>query len=110
MYSNTLYSCKFDNAYSEPFLATLGVKQGDSLSPTLFNLFVDDMESLFTDKNNTNPVCSGNHTFNHLLYADDLVLISESPTGLQNCINSLGDGLFTFLPLLISNNNKVIRQ
>jgi hypothetical protein len=33
MYSNTLYSCKFGDSYSEPFLTTLGVKQGDSLSP-----------------------------------------------------------------------------
>ena len=33
MYSNTLYSCKFRDSYSEPFLTTLGVKQGDSLSP-----------------------------------------------------------------------------
>ena len=33
MYSNTLYSCKFGDSDSEPFLTTLGVKQGDSLSP-----------------------------------------------------------------------------
>ena len=38
MCSNTMYSCKFGNSYSDPFLATLGVKQGDSLSPT-FNIF-----------------------------------------------------------------------
>jgi hypothetical protein len=31
MYSNTLYSCKFGDSDSEPFLTTLGVKQGDSL-------------------------------------------------------------------------------
>ena len=62
MYSNTLYSCKFGDSYSEPFLATLGVKQGDSLSPTLFNLFVDDMESAFANKNDTSPVSLANHT------------------------------------------------
>ena len=31
----------------------------------------------------------GNQKFNHLLYADDLVLISESPQGLQHCIDAL---------------------
>ena len=91
MYSNTLYSCKFGDSYTDPFLATLGVKQGDSLSPTLFNLFVDDIDSAFTENINTKPVNLGKHIFNHLLYADDLVILSESPTGLQNCLNSLGN-------------------
>ena len=30
MYSNTLFSCKFGDLYTDPFDATLGVKQGDS--------------------------------------------------------------------------------
>ena len=89
MYSNTMYSCKFNNSYSEPFLANTGVKQGDSLSPTLFNVFVDDIDSCFIDNSNTDPVTLGQYKLNHLLYADDLALISESPTGLQHCLNSL---------------------
>jgi hypothetical protein len=39
MYSNTMYSCKFGNSHSDPFSANLGVKQGYSLKPTLFNIF-----------------------------------------------------------------------
>ena len=89
MYSNTLYSCKFDDSYSEPFLTTLGVKQRDSSNPTLFNIFVDDIKSRFIDNTKTKPVSLGVHTFNHLLYEDEFVILSESPTGLQNCINAL---------------------
>jgi hypothetical protein len=79
MYSNTLYSCKFGDSYSEPFLTTLGVKQVDSFRPTLFNIFVDDIKSSFIDNTKTKPVSLGVHTFNHLLYTDDLVILSESP-------------------------------
>lgn len=39
MYTNTYYSCKKDNQMSEENLANRGVKQGDKLSPTLFNFF-----------------------------------------------------------------------
>jgi hypothetical protein len=38
MYSNTLYSCKYQNMFTKPFLDNQGVKQGDSLSPTLFTV------------------------------------------------------------------------
>ena len=61
MYSNTLYSCKFGDSYSEPFLTTLGVKQGNSLSHTLFNIFVDDIKSSFIDSTKPKPVSLGVH-------------------------------------------------
>lgn len=65
MYSNTMYSGKFNNSYSEPFLANTGVKQGDSLKPTLLNVFVDDIDSCFIDNSNTDPVTLGQYKLNH---------------------------------------------
>ena len=35
------------------------------------------------------PVNLSTHKSNHLLYADDLILISEKPSGLQHCLNAL---------------------
>ena len=88
MYSNTLYGCKSEGYISEPFQANLGVKQGDSLSPILFNICVDDICSYFNNSL-ADPVLLNNIHFNHLLYADDLVLISETPSGLQYCVDAL---------------------
>jgi hypothetical protein len=50
---------------------------------------VDDIKSSFIDNTKNKPVSLSVHTFNHLLYADDLVILSESPTALQHCINAL---------------------
>ena len=39
----------------------------------------------------TDPVKIGDVSYNTLLYADHIVLISESKDGLQNCFNTLSD-------------------
>ena len=71
------------------YLTFKGLKQGCVLSPTLFNIFIDDVESIFTE--NCDPVRLSDKDLNHLLYADDLILISKSPEGLQNCLNHLDE-------------------
>jgi hypothetical protein len=54
----------------------------------LFNIFDDDIISYF-NPNFTNPGSLDQIKLNHLLYADDLILISESPSGLQHCVDAL---------------------
>ena len=91
MYSNTYFCIKKDNYLSQPVQNNLGVKQGDSLSPTLFNIYINDFGDTLRSCKNTDPIGLGTKHLNHLLFADDLLLLSESSTGLQKCISQLED-------------------
>ena len=63
-------------------------------SPLLFNIYVDDSS---VSPGNEKIGCSvGKYIINHILYADDLVLLSASLKGLQKLVNicgKLGDEL-----------------
>ena len=88
MYENTEICIKNGNVFSDKFVANVGVKQGCVLSPTLFKLYVDDLPSIF-DINKCEPPALFHKYINCLLFADDLILLSESKTGLQNSLNLL---------------------
>ena len=69
----------------QPIQTTIGLKQGCGISPLLFNLFIDKITTIF-DKT-CDPVSLGGEDLSCLLWADDLVLLSSSPEGLQNAIS-----------------------
>ena len=88
MYKNTSLCVKTDNyTLTENFPSDIGVRQGDNLSPTLFKLFIYDLPKIFDTK--CCPVLLNETILNCLLYADDLILISETSFGLQNCLDKL---------------------
>ena len=83
-YENQTMSVRWGNLVSKSFLVSNGVRQGGILSPYLFNVYMDDLS---TRLNNLKIGCSlGNFLINHLMYADDLVLISPSTRGLSRLI------------------------
>ena len=87
MYRNVFYRIKIDGYLSERIPSSIGVKQGCVLSPLLFNLFPSDLPSIFST--DCHPVELCNLKLNCLMFADDLVLVSQSAEGLQNCLNKL---------------------
>ena len=59
------------------------VLQGGTASPTLFKIYVDDMQTAFDA---VSGVIIGGMAINHPLQADDLILISETSVGLQKLL------------------------
>ena len=74
------------NTITEMFSCNKGIRQSDGLSPVLFSLIMNDLPQYFRE-NHYPGVMLGNHSLNCLMYADDLLVISPSPDGLQLSIN-----------------------
>ena len=71
---------------SETFEVEIGTRQGCYLSPSLFNIFLNDLPSQL-ELSNCDPVLLKDRFLSCLMYADDLVMLSTSSKGLQNCLN-----------------------
>jgi len=50
LYQNVKSSVKFENEISQTFVTSLGTRQGDSLSPFIFSMYVNDLEVEMTKK------------------------------------------------------------
>ena len=83
----TLSSVKINNLRTDWFTTTTGVRQGDVLSPTLFNIFLNDLVDDLNDLGKGLNV-DGRHIC-CLLYADDIILLSENEDNLQAMLDRL---------------------
>ena len=87
MYSSVNFSVKCSTKYTESFSSSVGVKQGCVLSPLFFNIYLSDLPDIFN--NTCDPVTLNNSTLSCLMYADDLIIMSDSSNGLQTALNNL---------------------
>ena len=91
MVSNSCNSCcNIDKNCDNPliFSPTAGVFQGESLSPFLFSMFLNDINDCM--KNDPNVGISIYQFFMILLmFADDMVLVSDNRFGLQRGLDNL---------------------
>lgn len=93
MYSDIKSCVANEGNVSSMFSSSCGVRQGENLSPILFSLYLNDLESYLTETSNGIPLnINTGTTMNFLkllilLYADDTIIFSESNTELQTCLN-----------------------
>jgi hypothetical protein len=84
-YSKSVAYISNENTTSLLFKTTIGVKQGGPLSPRLFSLYVEALiEELENSElgTNVNGMCTG-----VIMYADDLVVMSDDKQKLQEMLN-----------------------
>ncbi|MEW8547526.1 MAG: reverse transcriptase family protein, partial [Candidatus Thiodiazotropha sp.] len=77
------------------FPCSTGVRQGESLSPFLFSIYLNDLEYYFSQKTVPGINCEFNDDeiliyfkLFILLYADDTVIFGDNAENLQNALNS----------------------
>ena len=89
MYSGCLSAVSINGKLTGWFDIGYGVRQGDTLSPTLFNIFIND---LINDVNSLDlGVPIGNRKLTILLYADDVVLLADTEPELQAILNKVSE-------------------
>jgi len=92
-FTNSYIRVKWLDALSSSFLLRSGVRQGGVLSPVLFAVYVN---SILHRLNNSKVGCFVKGLIvNVFMYADDLIILSASVTGLQYllklCVQELDD-------------------
>lgn len=87
LYLNNTLCIKIRDKLTSDFRSHVGVRQGDNLSPTLFKIFINDFKHKLDAS--CDPVQMADINVSCLLYADDLLLLSNSEKGLQNSLDKL---------------------
>ena len=88
LYKNVRSCVKYKNNFSDFFKVEQGVLQGEALSPLLFSLYLNDFENAFI-RSNCQDISLQEVSLFLMLYADDMVLFSDSPEGLQKMLDVL---------------------
>ena len=99
MYKSAKSFVAINGLFTENFSCLFGVREGENLPPLLFSLYLNDLQQFLQEAHMglkeisdlatqplDNNLCALLKLY-ILLYADDTVLLAESPKDLQNSIN-----------------------
>ena len=85
MYRTVQSSVLVDGEQTEMFELNTGVRQGCVMSPVLFSFFINGLAKEINKR--TKGICVGDRKVRLLMYADDIVLMSETKRDLQNMLD-----------------------
>ena len=89
IYQTVLSAVRHNGEVSNYFECTTGLKQGCLLSPKLFSIFMTEISTALNIGGIDGIKFSSDFDIFHLLFADDILLVSHSIHGLQNQIDIL---------------------
>ena len=85
MYNQLECRVKLSGELSSSFKSHIGTRQGCPLSATLYNIYTNDLPKILKN-NKCKPVKLNKTSLNCLMYADDIVVLSETSDGLQKAL------------------------
>jgi len=88
-YSNLNVRLLWDNSLSPLIRVNKGTRQGGLSSPMLFNIVYKPMVDRLN--NSKCGITINNRQYNAFIYADDVLLTSSTPSGLQALLNTAAD-------------------
>ncbi len=95
MYQNVKSCVQQNSSYSNFFNCNIGVRQRENISPLLFSIFLNDLSEFLGLTSKGVQVEFNVKNLDvfiklyALLYADDTIIISESPKDLQSMLDAL---------------------
>jgi hypothetical protein len=84
-YSKCIVSVRWGNECSQPFRMQAGVRQGGILSPILFAVYMNEMVEQLNKSGH--GCCINGNFLGCLLYADDVLVISQSVCTMQHMLD-----------------------
>ena len=88
IYTQNKILIKFNKKLSKPVEINKGVRQGCPLSPTLFNIYLDEIITKWQKQDITGKL-SKNQQLSMLLFSDDQVIIADTEDNLQKAVHKL---------------------
>ena len=81
---NKTYKVLLNGEETESYKLMNGIPQGDSMSPTLFCIYINDfLNNLWQEATYIDAVSLADWKISSVIYADDIVLMSQSHEGIQ---------------------------
>ena len=108
LYCSSTCSIRIGENKTRSFSYSRGVRQGCILSPLLFNLYINNLPYLFENTMSDPFILPNGTKVNSLLHADDLIILSRSKIGLQNCLNALSSYCETWMLKIHPKKTKIM--